>query len=210
MYGSSNEGGVAAICERVDQSSLHRQAQRPDSWRPVVAGGPQHGAGMANSPQSPARQRRFTSDRQANMDSVCSFGERNCSDEGESCPQERLAPLGHTACDGREPLHPQAKAGMVIADRPTGPVSTDNILRLLEHQHYRCALTGRVLTPGTASIDHIMPIRLGGEHCIENTQVLHKDVNRAKGSLTSEEFIGLCREVARWADISSTHTEVQP
>jgi hypothetical protein len=39
-------------------------------------------------------------------------------------------------------------------------------------------------------------IRCGGEHVIENTQVLHKDVNRAKGSLTSDEFIGLCREVA--------------
>jgi 5-methylcytosine-specific restriction endonuclease McrA len=75
-------------------------------------------------------------------------------------------------------------------------VSTDNVVRLLEHQNYRCALTGRQLTPQTAALDHVVPIRFGGVHAIENTQVLHKDVNRAKGSLTSDEFIQLCREVA--------------
>jgi CRISPR/Cas system Type II protein with McrA/HNH and RuvC-like nuclease domain len=83
---------------------------------------------------------------------------------------------------------------------PHGPVSTDTVLCLLEHQHYRCALTGRRLTSHTAALDHIVPMRRGGKHAIENTQVLHKDVNRAKGSLTSEEFLGMCREVVRWAD----------
>jgi 5-methylcytosine-specific restriction endonuclease McrA len=73
------------------------------------------------------------------------------------------------------------------------------VLRLLEHQRYRCALSGRRLTPQTAALDHIMPVRHSGEHVIENTQVLHKDVNRAKGSLTSDEFIQLCREVANHA-----------
>ena len=210
MHGSSNEGGVATLCERLDQSALHRQAQRPDSWQPVVAGGTQHGARMANPPQPSASQRQFASDRQANVEGVRSFGDRHCRNEGESCPQKRLASLGHSACDGREPLHPQAQADVVILARPTGPVSTENVLRLLEHQQYRCALSGRVLTPQTASIDHIVPVRLGGEHTIENAQVLHKDVNRAKGSLTSEEYIGMCREIVRWSETSSAHMEVQP
>jgi len=92
---------------------------------------------------------------------------------------------------------------------PRGPVSTKNVLRLLEYQGHRCALTGRRLTPQTAALDHIVPMRRGGEHAIENTQVLHKDVNRAKGSLTSEEFLAMCREVVRWhddglADIATT------
>jgi len=30
--------------------------------------------------------------------------------------------------------------------------------------------------------------------------VLHKDVNRAKGSLTKEQFVALCREVVTWID----------
>jgi len=83
---------------------------------------------------------------------------------------------------------------------PHGPVSTENVLRLLDHQGHRCALTGRRLTSHTAALDHIVPIRRGGEHAIENTQVLHKDVNRAKGALTSEEFLAMCREVVRWCD----------
>lgn len=74
-------------------------------------------------------------------------------------------------------------------------MSTTNVLRLLEWQRYRCALTGRPLEPQTASLDHIVPVRCGGQHRIENVQVLHKQVNRAKGTLTNEEFIQLCREV---------------
>jgi len=61
-------------------------------------------------------------------------------------------------------------------------------------------MTGRDLTPQTAALDHIVPIRCGGKHVIENAQVLHKDVNRAKGSLTKEQFVALCREVVTWID----------
>ena len=93
--------------------------------------------------------------------------------------------------------------------KPTGAVSIETVLRLLEHQRYRCGLTGRLLTPQTSALDHIMPIRFGGEHVIENTQALHKDVNRAKGSLTSDEFIGMCREVVRWSDSPITRKESQ-
>ncbi len=76
-----------------------------------------------------------------------------------------------------------------------GPVRTSHILRLLERQEYRCALTGRRLSPDTAALDHIFPVSRGGAHRIENAQVLDKQVNRAKGTLTNEEFIQLCREV---------------
>ena len=85
----------------------------------------------------------------------------------------------------------------------------DNVLRLLECQQYRCALTGRRLTPQTAALDHVVPVRRAGEHVIDNTQILHKDVNRAKGSLTSEEFVGMCREVVRWCDPTITRKESQ-
>jgi len=90
---------------------------------------------------------------------------------------------------------------------PNGKVSISNVLRLLEHQDYRCALTGRRLTPQTAALDHVVPIRRGGEHVIENAQVLHKDVNRAKGSLTMGEFLQLCYEVARWCEQPSEEQE---
>jgi 5-methylcytosine-specific restriction endonuclease McrA len=60
------------------------------------------------------------------------------------------------------------------------------VLGLVERQRYRCALSGRELTPETTALDHILPVRRGGAHVIENSQLLHKDVNRAKGPLTSE------------------------
>jgi 5-methylcytosine-specific restriction endonuclease McrA len=103
-----------------------------------------------------------------------------------------------------ESVHPEAEPELV-----TGDVSVEGVLRLLEVQQYRCALTGRSLTPQAAALDHIVPVRFGGRHVIENAQVLHKDVNRAKGSLTNEEFIGMCREVVHWSDLPNTRKESQ-
>lgn len=71
---------------------------------------------------------------------------------------------------------------------------------MLRAQQYRCALSGRQLMPDSASLDHIVAISRGGEHRIENAQVLHKDVNRAKGAMGNEEFLALCREVVAWAN----------
>lgn len=78
-------------------------------------------------------------------------------------------------------------------------MTTSTVLDLLERQRFRCALSGRALTPDCAALDHVVPIRCGGEHVIENAQVLHKDVNRAKSSMTNEQFIALCGEVVRWS-----------
>lgn len=102
--------------------------------------------------------------------------------------------LGRACAKGRVALHSETES-----PRPSGPVTTANVLRLLAWQKYRCALTGRTLTPETASLDHIVPVRSGGEHRIENTQVLHKDVNKAKTTMTSAKFIQLCVEVVRYA-----------
>ena len=103
-----------------------------------------------------------------------------------------VAVLGQSPAACESSVHRQ---GSSTKRRPRGRVTTGNVLQLLESQQYRCALTGRRLTPDTASLDHVVPVRNGGEHAIENTQVLHKDVNRAKTTLSNEEFIQLCREV---------------
>lgn len=78
-------------------------------------------------------------------------------------------------------------------------ISKRDVLDLLESQAYCCALTGWELTPHTASLDHRLPVSRGGEHTVANAQVLHEDVNRAKGTLTNEEFIKLCRAVVQRA-----------
>jgi 5-methylcytosine-specific restriction endonuclease McrA len=82
----------------------------------------------------------------------------------------------------------------------SGNINNEGITRILDAQSYRCALTGRHLQPEDASLDHIVPVSRGGPHLLENVQVLHTAVNRAKGALTTAEFIALCREVSAWAD----------
>jgi 5-methylcytosine-specific restriction endonuclease McrA len=83
------------------------------------------------------------------------------------------------------------------------PVTARQILDLIEKQDYRCAITGRLLTPETASLDHIVPISRGGEHTLDNLWVVDHQVNSAKGSMTYAEFLNLCREVAGHPGVAS-------
>ena len=64
--------------------------------------------------------------------------------------------------------------------------------------HFPCALTGRPIDfnkPETYEYDHIQPISRGGENTLSNLQILCPEANQAKGSLTDQEFIELCKEV---------------
>lgn len=69
---------------------------------------------------------------------------------------------------------------------------------LIESQDYRCALTGVILEPETASADHIQPVSDGGRNEIDNIQILHHKVNAAKGTMTNDEFIQMCKNVVNW------------
>jgi len=69
---------------------------------------------------------------------------------------------------------------------------------LWKRQRGKCALTGRRLSRDNSEIDHIVPLSRGGSDEISNLRWLHKDVNQAKRSLSDDEFITMCSEVA-WA-----------
>ncbi len=135
-------------------------------------------------------------------------GSSNQHDDFPLQPNEVAAPrhddleiLGQPPAACESAVHPE---GQSARSRPTGRVTTANVLQLLEFQSHRCALTGRPLEPSTASLDHIVPVRCGGAHAIENTQVLHKDVNRAKSTMTNDEFVQLCREVVHHSAACNT------
>ena len=76
--------------------------------------------------------------------------------------------------------------------------TASELKRLLIQQEYRCALSGVPLEPSRAEIDHIKPVSKGGGHGINNLQWLSKHVNRAKGTMSNDAFIEMCKQVVKW------------
>jgi len=81
-------------------------------------------------------------------------------------------------------------------------ISISDIEKQLIAQNLKCALTGRTLIFGkipigkyTASVDRIDSSK---GYTKDNIQILHKDVNLSKQSMSQEDFITMCKEIAEW------------
>lgn len=74
--------------------------------------------------------------------------------------------------------------------------NAEQLMELLKQQSFRCALSGVEISPDTARLDHIMPVSQGGTDEIDNLQWLHVDANTAKGTMSQEQFILMCRRVS--------------
>lgn len=61
------------------------------------------------------------------------------------------------------------------------PVPKAWTLSALRNQGNLCSRCNTSLQPEDASGDHIIPVALGGPHCRENIQALHKNCNSSKG-----------------------------
>lgn len=202
-----NSAAVAEICLPTYQFTKRRSEKCTNTEISLETSSTFNGQWMANSAQSPTGNGKCKGYPQANMENIRHSRGGNPKHKEKPRQSQRLEAVGVTTCDGGKSLHPESETELVSPSRPNGAVNTENVMQLLEYQQYRCALTGRRLTPQTAALDHIVPIRFDGEHAIENTQVLHKDVNRAKGSLTNQEFIQLCQEVVLWPKIATSNEE---
>ncbi len=192
-----------------------RPAQPPPVCRPLDTQGSKHGQGLDGDPA--LRQNASHTSTQATDHDLGIGGASNAARAATARPHA-ANPHGVEAVGVKSRPAGAPMAGQVSHDAPRhitrrrsrgnsrsdsdGSVNPQAILLLLERQQYRCALTDRALTPDTASLDHIVPLSRGGEHTIGNTQALDRTVNRAKGTLTNDEFIALCGEVWR-------HTQVQ-
>jgi 5-methylcytosine-specific restriction endonuclease McrA len=82
-------------------------------------------------------------------------------------------------------------------------ITATQVIDLIKAQSYRCAISGRPLTPETASLDHIVPLGRGGEHAITNVWVVDHQVNIAKGTLTLEEFVTMCRDIVACQEVKA-------
>lgn len=119
--------------------------------------------------------------------------------ERERAYGESLTP-GTATTRGNEPMgaHDEHKDAEPHPASKSAVATTSELLELVRNQGYRCALTGRELTPDNCAVDHINPICSGRvDHSIRNLQIITRQANRAKGMLANEEFIGLCRDVVR-------------
>ncbi len=187
---------------QVDQQARSGPAEPRDAGQPVgprhLLHGPvvahPHVAGAATAFTRPGRRRNLGSRGAENATGLLFSG---CGLEAFG-----LAAVGEGTSDHEIPLpdvgvtaHEVEKAGLRRRTPVRQSINYESVLRLLEEQQHCCALSGRPLTPEAAALDHILPICRGGQHVIENAQVLHKEVNRAKGTLTNEEFIRLCEQV---------------
>lgn len=96
--------------------------------------------------------------------------------------------------------------------REEGKVTKRALLQLIESQDYRCALTGRELSPETASLDHRSPLSRGGTDTMDNAQIIDWQINKAKGTMSNEEFISMCIEVVQHCqcDMSNRRDEDCP
>ena len=74
-------------------------------------------------------------------------------------------------------------------------VTAKRLLEILQKQKFTCPISGRALTPETASLDHIIPLSRGGEHSLSNVWIVDQQINHAKATLLLDEFIVLCRNI---------------
>lgn len=76
-------------------------------------------------------------------------------------------------------------------------IRPQQILSLLHEQGFRCAYTGDPLTPENVGADHKTPVTRGGGHGLDNIALVLASVNAAKGAMTLDEFVDMCRKVAK-------------
>jgi 5-methylcytosine-specific restriction endonuclease McrA len=186
---------VAEIRRSACRFTEHRPEECADAGIPLETSGAFDGQRLEDSDESTTCEGKCKGCSPSDMERICQSRGGNPDLQGKPRDTKRLETLGIAPYDSRESLHSKSKTKLVGDVRPTGAITTENVMRLLDYQRYCCALTGRTLTPETAALDHIIPIRFGGEHNIENVQILHKDVNRAKNAFTNAEFIAMCREI---------------
>lgn len=75
-------------------------------------------------------------------------------------------------------------------------VSARRLMDKFKEQGFVCFFSGQKLEREESSLDHVQPISKGGKHEEQNIELVHAVINRMKGSLTADEFVGWCVKVA--------------
>ncbi|AFM14210.1 hypothetical protein Turpa_3576 [Turneriella parva DSM 21527] len=84
-----------------------------------------------------------------------------------------------------------------MESKPTYKFTAKDFYSLLERQNYRCALSGRELTPENTDAEHILPLDSGGSHTPQNIYLIVRDAARLKRHLTEAQVIDLCFDILK-------------
>ncbi|MCR1795541.1 HNH endonuclease [Leptospira sp. id769339] len=70
--------------------------------------------------------------------------------------------------------------------------------KILNSQEYRCFLTGRELLPENTNSEHIVPLRKGGNHKLNNICHIVTPLSKLKRYYTEEEIVHLAADIVKW------------
>ncbi|WP_061221723.1 HNH endonuclease [Leptospira borgpetersenii] len=73
----------------------------------------------------------------------------------------------------------------------------ENFYKLLNQQKGKCYLTGRELYPVDALVEHIVPLRKGGEHEFKNTCLIISPLSKLKRYYTEEEIVHISADIIK-------------
>jgi 5-methylcytosine-specific restriction endonuclease McrA len=82
-------------------------------------------------------------------------------------------------------------------------ITSMSLRSLLSQQKFKCAISGRDLSPSNASLDHKQSLAEGGKHTIGNIWIVDHQVNIAKGTMSYGDFVAMCRDVVAYADVAA-------
>ena len=71
------------------------------------------------------------------------------------------------------------------------------IYEKLKQNQFKCALSGIELSPDNFCIDHVKPLADGGTNHVDNLQCVHPVVNKMKGTMSNQQFVDMCKKVAK-------------
>jgi len=75
----------------------------------------------------------------------------------------------------------------------------EHFKELLTKQDYKCFVTGRELTPEVTFAEHILPLKAGGSHKLENICLVHEILYKMKRYYSISEIVEMS------ADVIKTH-----
>jgi len=100
--------------------------------------------------------------------------------------------------DGNQGVELEQEGSVPTRPKDSPKVTAKQLHAMIEAQGYRCALSGVELTPKTTRLDHKTAYSRGGEHSMDNLWFVHVDVNNAKGQMSVDEFLAMCRRVVAY------------